>query len=121
MDGELNNKIKEIGSMFGIENIPDNIGDIVSAFLNKDDIVSDDENQNVDNNTQKDITKKVEDENFINLFKKLSSSNLNKKNDKKIQLLYAIQPFLNDKRKEKINNCVKFLIFADIAKDMKLI
>ena len=33
MDNELNDKIKEIGSMFGISDIPDNIGEIVSAFL----------------------------------------------------------------------------------------
>lgn len=33
MDNELNDKIKEIGSMFGISDIPDNIGEIVSSFL----------------------------------------------------------------------------------------
>lgn len=32
MDNELNDKIKEIGSMFGISDIPDNIGEIVSSF-----------------------------------------------------------------------------------------
>ncbi len=31
MDGELEDKIKQIGSLFGIEEIPDNIGDIIGA------------------------------------------------------------------------------------------
>ena len=43
-----------------------------------------------------------------------------KNKDKKIQLLYAIEPFLNDKRKDKVSNCVKLLTFADVAKDLKL-
>ena len=33
MDAGLENKLKEIGGMFGITEIPDNIGDLLSSFL----------------------------------------------------------------------------------------
>ena len=42
-----------------------------------------------------------------------------KENDKKIKLLYAVEPFLNEKRRDKVNHCVKFLTFAELAKDLK--
>ena len=32
MDAELNNKIKEIGSLFGINELPDNMDEIVRFF-----------------------------------------------------------------------------------------
>ena len=60
-------------------------------------------------------------EKCVQIMNKYKEINSNKKNDKKIQLLYAIEPFLNGKRKDKVNNCVKFLTFASIAKDLKLL
>ena len=40
MNEGINEKIKEIGNMFGIEEIPDNIGDIVGMFLeNKENVL----------------------------------------------------------------------------------
>ena len=52
----------------------------------------------------------------MNKLKKAQNNN----DDKKIKLLYAIEPFLNGKRKDKVSNCVKFLTFANIAKDLRL-
>lgn len=136
MNEELNSKIKEIGSIFGIENIPDNIGDIVGNLLseksNDENIVTlenenCEQNMNINNNTENEENKKISNIDISNLIGNINIEKLfnkinNKDNsNKKIQLLYAIEPFINGKRKEKINNCVKFLTFAEIAKDLKLL
>lgn len=122
MNEDLNEKIREIGSLFGIEEMPDNIGNIVESFLSnsKDideeaDIITEkvSENKSAENNFDFDIGKYVQ---IMNSLKKAT----NNTDDKKIKLLYAIEPFLNGKRKEKIGNCVKFLTFANIAKDLRL-
>lgn len=135
MDAEFNDKIKEIGSMFGIENIPDNIGDIVNSFLsdkktnentNEVENIKYEQNMNEDDASENsnnlcNIGSLFENENIVKIMSKIGEKNNKNKQDKKIKLLYAIEPFLNGKRKEKINNCVKFLAFADIAKDLNLL
>lgn len=121
MNEDLNEKIKEIGSLFGIEEMPDNIGNIVESFLSnkasKDEteIINENESKNetISNDFDFDIGKYVQ---IMNKLKKAQNNN----DDKKIKLLYAIEPFLNGKRKDKVSNCVKFLTFANIAKDLRL-
>lgn len=124
MSDSLNDKIKEIGSMFGIEEMPDNIGEIVQTFIGSN------KNENTNNEITKEnlIEQNIEKSNSfdfdiekcVQIMNKYKEVKNHKKNDKKIQLLYAIEPFLNDKRKDKVSNCVKLLTFADIAKDLKL-
>ena len=125
MSDSLNEKIKEIGSMFGIDEIPDNIGDIVQSFIGSDNSeITESKEINKDNLIEQnnentsgfdfDINKCVQ---IMNKYKEVKN---HKNKDKKIQLLYAIEPFLNDKRKDKVSNCVKLLTFADVAKDLKL-
>lgn len=126
MDNELNDKIKEIGSLFGINEMPDNIGDIVQTFLshNSEASETDEHIQAPEHNNESEQNKSSEDfdaAKFVEIVNKCKKAQLNKKNDKKIQLLHAIEPFLHGKRKEKISSCMKFLTFADIAKDMKMI
>lgn len=121
MNDEINNKIKEIGSMFGITEFPDNIGDLVESFITSDNNEKDQEfitNENTNNDKQNNNNNDVEK--YVQIVNKLKESNFNKKNDKKIQLLHAIEPFLNNKRKDKVNNCIKFITFADLAKDLKI-
>ena len=117
MNEGINEKIKEIGNMFGIEEIPDNIGDIVGMFLENKENESNENNNEKQNNIPMDFDL----EKCVQIMNKYKEVNSNKNNDKKIQLLYAIEPFLNEKRKDKVNNCVKFLTFASIAKDLKLL
>jgi len=122
MNEDLNEKIREIGSLFGIDEMPDNIGNIVESFLSNSknsneetEIITEkvSENKSTENNFDFDIGKYVQ---IMNSLKKAT----NNSDDNKIKLLYAIEPFLNGKRKEKIGNCVKFLTFANIAKDLRL-
>ena len=131
MENDLNDKIKEIGSMFGIEEMPENIGEIVQSFLGKSDDSVNNTDESNENSFKYDISKKIENKDFasddfdmskfVKIMNKYKEAQKNRKNDKKIQLLYAIEPFLNGKRKDKVSNCVKFLTFADIAKDFKIL
>ncbi|MBE7057480.1 MAG: hypothetical protein E7387_00045 [Ruminococcaceae bacterium] len=120
MNEDLNEKIKEIGSLFGIEEMPDNIGNIVESFISGNSGTESNHpeepeilNETTENGLDFDIGKYVQ---IMNKLKKAQNNN----DDKKIKLLYAIEPFLNGKRKDKVSSCVKFLTFANIAKDLKL-
>ena len=138
MDTELNDKIKEIGSLFGINELPDNIGDIIGTFINNtsgnetqldktkyEQNVNNDESGintvcdqliNINNNTTTendfpdiDISQIIS---LINKYQKIKTEN---KNDKKIQLLRAIKPFLSEKRKNKVKNCITILTIAKMV------
>ena len=145
MEEDLNNKIKEIGGMLGISEMPDNIGDIVSSLLSNSsdassgssatDACNSDTKQeetaipedirNIGNTNSSsaahsaDLFGDIDMAKVLKLLNKYQEAQKNKGKDKKIQLLYAVEPFLNEKRKDKVSNCVKFLTFAEIAKNLK--
>ncbi|MBS5842353.1 MAG: hypothetical protein KIC77_02550 [Clostridiales bacterium] len=142
MDNDFNDKIKEIGNMFGISEMPDNIGDIVSSLLTSSSESSAEKSEPEEQTSANAKTeqscmsspdightnKKTSSSDFLEdidiakvlkLLNKYKEAKKNKEKDKKIQLLYAVEPFLNEKRKDKVNNCVKFLTFADLAKEFK--
>ena len=138
---ELNDKIKEIGSLFGITELPDNIGDIVSSFLGGSSEGNDqkgsedsekhiesmqkncDENSNIGNTNLPSIPgdrfEDIDMTKVLSLLQKYREAKRSSNNDKKIRLLYAIEPFLNERRKDKVGSCVKFLTFAQIAKEFR--
>lgn len=121
MNDTLNEKIKEIGSMFGINEFPENLGEIVESFISNDNSVNNNEFDTneieIKNNTN---TNNNETEKYVQIMNRLKEKNYNSKNNKKIQLLNAIEPFLNNKRKDKVSNCIKFITFADLAKDLNI-
>ena len=137
MDNELNDKIKEIGSMFGISDIPDNIGEIVSSFLTSSSGKAQEaasEQSCAENNTAENLqsgaseightnqggySEDIDMTKILKILKRYKEAKKNKEHDKKIKLLYAVEPFLNEKRRDKVNHCVKFLTFAELAKDLK--
>ena len=49
---------------------------------------------------------------LINKYQKIKTEN---KSDKKIQLLRAIKPFLSEKRKNKVKNCITILTIAKMV------
>lgn len=128
--------------MFGISEMPDNIGDIVSSLLTSSSESSAEKSEPEEQTSANAKTeqscmsspdightnKKTSSSDFLEdidiakvlkLLNKYKEAKKNKEKDKKIQLLYAVEPFLNEKRKDKVNNCVKFLTFADLAKEFK--
>ncbi len=121
MDAELNNKIKEIGSLFGLNELPDNMDEIVNSVLNnlgnnnsQLDKINCEQNVNTSND-QNDLPGDIDISKIIELLNKYRQSTMLAKNDDKIKLLYALSPFLNDKRKSKIKNCVTMLTLAKMV------
>lgn len=121
MDAELNNKIKEIGSLFGLNELPDNMDEIVNSVLNnlgnnnsQLDKINCEQNVNT-SNVQNDLPGDIDISKIIELLNKYRQSTMLAKNDDKIKLLYALRPFLNDKRKSKLKNCVTMLTLAKMV------
>lgn len=121
MDAELNNKIKEIGSLFGLNELPDNMDEIVNSVLNNIgnnnsqlDKINCEQNVNANDN-QNDLTGDIDITKILELLNKYRQSSMLAKNDDKIKLLYALRPFLNDKRKSKLKNCVTMLTLAKMV------
>lgn len=118
MNDTLNEKIKEIGNMFGINEFPENLGEIFESFISNENSVNNNEFDT--NDIEIKNTNNNETEKYVQIMNKLKEKNFNSKNNKKIQLLNAIEPFLNNKRKDKVSNCIKFITFADLAKDLNI-
>lgn len=126
MDAELNNKIKEIGSLFGINELPDNMDEIVSSVLSN---IGSDKTQldkinceQIVNNGENNILSELTSSEFdmtkiISLLNKYQKSKQMAKDDEKIKLLYALKPFLNEKRQNKIKNCVTLLTIAKMVEN----
>ena len=126
MDAELNNKIKEIGSLFGINELPDNMDEIVSSVLSNigsdktqlDKINCEHNVNNGENNILSELTSSEFDmTKIISLLNKYQKSKQMAKDDEKIKLLYALKPFLNEKRQNKIKNCVTLLTIAKMVEN----
>lgn len=130
MDQDLSDKIKEIGGMLGISEMPENIGDIVSSFLSSnasEEAKPAEEKKeieccnigNTNSANSSDLFSDLDMTKVLKLMSKYKEAKNKKTQDKKVRLLYAVEPFLNEKRKDKVGNCVKFLTFAEIAKNLK--
>ena len=116
MDRETEEKIKQIGSMFGINEIPDNIGDIIESFVSNKDSSSNTEKKDKDTDNGLGI-----DEDTLKLISMLKNTFNKNKNDDKTRLLNALAPFLSEEKQVKVKNCVKLMTFAEIAKNKDIL
>jgi len=123
MDAELEGKIKEIGSAFGIENMPDNIGDILSAFLSSDgDEASESSECSEQGNTD---TSDSSSEGLSSLLGNgmdimriitgVQAAQHQNENDYKIVFLKNLKPLLGHKKQSRVDKCVKLLSFVKIV------
>ena len=113
MDSSLEEKIKDIGSMFGITEIPDSITTLIGSFINQEEPT--DQNDRAEmcpNYEQKNHTLAEADFDILKimeLINKYQTAKQNANNDKNIQLLRALGPFLSPQKRKKIKNCEKML------------
>lgn len=107
MEACLEDKIKEIGGMLGITEIPDSITDIIGSFLNQPEndtqICPNCEQMNSTVTTENDVAK------MMHFIQKYQNAKASMEQDNNIQLLRAMRPYMNKRRKEKIKNCEKML------------
>ena len=107
MEEGLEDKIKEIGGMLGITEIPDSITDLIGSFLNQPEsetkICPNYEQKSDADEDSFDAVKMMQ---LVNKYQQVRASI---DQDNNIRLLRAMQPYMNKKRKQKIKNCEKML------------
>jgi hypothetical protein len=111
LSDDLNKKIKQITDILGQDNLPDNVQSLLSLLsgaVNKEEASAKPNDKVVQKEDR--IEKNDADDN-IDLIRKAKKvmDRLSNNNDPRINLLTAIKPFLNNKRQQKIGNCIKIL------------
>ena len=123
MDNELAGKIKEIGGLLGIENVPDNIGELLGSFLGdngsdeKDSETKTEAGRGVScsNEKEQDDSLGIDPVMLIKIMSGVKQAQEKGANDDKVRLLKALKPFLSDTRRKKVDNCVNILMFKELA------
>lgn len=123
MDNELAGKIKEIGGLLGIENVPDNIGELLGSFLGdngsdeKDSEIKTEAGRALPCNSEKeqDDSLGIDPVMLMKIMSGVKQAQEKGVNDDKVRLLKALKPFLSDTRRKKVDNCVNILIFKELA------
>ncbi len=123
MNDELAGKIKEIGGLLGIENVPDNIGELLDSFLGEGG--ADKDAKDTQKGTGQVVPCSSEKEQCdslgidpVMLMKIMSGVKQAQEkgvNDDKVRLLKALKPFLSDTRRKKVDKCVNILMFKELA------
>jgi len=124
MSDEMGDKFKQIADILGQNsntNIPDNVKGLLNMFMSnsstkeespqdKDDITqkpgANVESSRVDTDEVTDMTRKM----------KKAMNVLNPPNDPKMNLLNAINPYLNKNRQRKLQTCIKLIKMGSLTK-----
>jgi hypothetical protein len=117
LSDDLNKKIKQITDILGQENLPENVQSLLNLLSGEAS-----KEEPAIKPTEKAIPKEEKtgrndgDENndLIRKARKVMDM-LGNNNDPKINLLLAMKPFLNNKRQQKISNCIKILHMSRIT------
>lgn len=115
MDEGLEEKIKDIGAMFGITEIPDSISDLIGSLVDQQNPTQNDTENKICPNCEQSKEKELETDGGIDALKimelvnKYQTARKSAEQDQNIQLLRALGPFLNKKKQKKIKNCETML------------
>lgn len=122
MSDEMEDKFKQIAEMLGQNsnaNIPDNVKGLLNMFMSSNDTKEESPSDDIPKNPRAneepaktatddsaDMTRKV----------KKAMSMLNQPNDPKVNLLNAINPYLNKGRQKKLQTCMKLMKIGGLTK-----
>lgn len=121
MSDEMGDKFKQIAEMLGQNsnaNIPDNVKGLLNMLSNnstKDESHQDDTPQKSSTNGE---STKADTDEVIDMTRKMKKAMnmLNPPNDPKVNLLNAINPYLNKKRQKKLQTCMKLMKMGSLTK-----
>ena len=119
MSDDLGKKVQQIAQMLGQENVPDNLKELVTLLATS---LGSKENDAVQTDSTETVTAGMpEPENPVINSEELNTARnaldrLNTGIDPRINLLYAIKPFMNNKRQKKIGNCIQLLKVASLSR-----
>ncbi|HEX2926805.1 MAG TPA: hypothetical protein VHP38_11215 [Ruminiclostridium sp.] len=119
-DDDLSKKIQQIAELLGQENMPDNVKGLLSmlsgSLAGKDDSAEKAAETTQEKDERHSPPEVREDDSELLSRAKKMMEKLNTGNDPRVNLLYAIKPFMNNKRQQKIGNCIKILQIASLTK-----
>ena len=129
MDGDMNDVFQKLNSILEDKDMSNNLKNILNNFSSSNSSNNSSESTNTTNiNTDynNDSSEKKSnngipefDINTILKIKKIMDSlNTSNKDDPRANLLLSLKPYLNETKKDKIDNYVKFLQFAKIIEVM---
>ena len=114
MAEDLSEKIKDIGAMFGITEIPDSITEIIGSLVDQQNTTTLDTGEICPNYEQAKTADQEEPYGLnaikmIEFINKYQHAQQSAEKDQNIQLLRALKPFLSKTKQKKIKNCEKML------------
>lgn len=116
MEDGLENKIKEIGSMFGITEIPDSITDLIGSFMNNTPDVTEicpnyeqEQQEQPAVNAPEAAAEENDAMKMMHLIHKYQNAKASMEQDNNLRLLRALSPYMSKKRKRKLKNCETML------------
>lgn len=139
MDGEFEEKIKQIGSLFGLEGIPDGLGEMIESMAgslgkNGDDMARSADASSEDSScsgaapegspcvadpsnsrTSDTMIPGLKAEDMVALLGKCKNFS-EAGGDKRVRLLRALEPFLQESKKAKIGTCIRLLSLAQLVR-----
>ncbi len=119
MSDDLTKKVQQIAQMLGQENMPDNLKELVTLLAtslgSKEDSSSQSSASDTEPAEKQTISEPAANTEMMNTARK-ALDKLNTSNDPRINLLHAIQPFMNSKRQKKISNCIQLLQIAGLSR-----
>lgn len=121
MSEESGDKFKQIADMLGQNsnaNIPDNVKGLINMLMSnntKEESPQDDTPQKPSTNEE---SARVDTDDVSDMARKMKKAMnmLNPPNDPKINLLNAINPYLNKNRQRKLQTCMKLIKMGSLAK-----
>ena len=108
MSGELDEKIRDIGAMLGISDIPDSVTELIGSFVQPEAEAKICPNceQNYEQTQTESTSEAVQ---LMEIMKRYQAAKRQAADDPNLRLLEALAPFVNAKRRRKIKNCEKIL------------
>lgn len=117
MSDDLGKKIRQITDMLGQEGMADNLKDLIGMLATSG---SKEETppkpaEVLPSKEEKPV--RTESDENMEMMRKIGKimDGISPNSDPRINLLYAIRPFLNNTRQKKLNNCVKILQMSRLA------
>ena len=114
MDSGMNEKINEIASMLGQDEVPPDVINIISKIAQNS---GDSDGTDCGNSTDNDLEDNIA---LMAMIKRVMDRKKNSKHDPAMVLLSSLEPFLSDSRKEKLKKCMKVMNLTqmtDLLKD----
>lgn len=118
MSDDMNKKIKQITDLLGQEKLPDNLMGLLSLLASSGGKEEAPPKAPEPPVMKEERQERSELEDNMEMFRKVKKvmDKLGNPNDPRINLLFAIKPFLNNRRQKKLSNCINILRMSSLAR-----